>query len=92
MAAYPCHRCDQRFEGEAHNVYLTMFEGDEKASFRFVICSGCRDELGEEWVRRALHRTANGDWLLAADDLELGDCFVVPGGGQDSSKIAWRRG
>jgi hypothetical protein len=76
MAAYPCQRCDQRFEGEARNAYLTIFEGDDKAAFRYVICSGCLEELAEEWLRRGLHRGEHGDWETpTGDELLIGVFF-----------------
>lgn len=75
MAVYPCQRCDRRFEGESKNAYLTVFEGDSKAAFRYVICGGCLQELAEEWLRRGLHRGEEGDWEMADDVLDLPGVF-----------------
>lgn len=88
MAAYPCQRCDQRFEGQAKNAYLTVFEGDDKAAFRYVICSPCLEDLATEWLRRALHRGEHGDWEDAGKDDLLAGVFFSPQGSRNGSK--WR--
>lgn len=62
MAAFPCQRCDQRFDGQAKNAYLTIFEGDDKAAFRYVICGACLEDLADEWLHRGLHRDGSGQW------------------------------
>lgn len=70
MAWQPCLRCEQRFTGEAENVYLTRYEGDSREAYRFVVCPECASSLLEEWRTRALYRDDDGDW-----------CYVEP---QDS--------
>ena len=54
--------CDQRFQGEAQNVYLSFFSGDYAAKLRYVVCPACLDGLAEAWLGRALHRDAQGRW------------------------------
>lgn len=72
LATYPCQKCDQRFHGEALNVYLTVYDGHAKGSFRYVICGSCLDELVAEWLQKALHRTLEGFWEIP----EAGDTLV----------------
>lgn len=62
MGISPCLRCDLRFIGEAKNVYLTSFLGEEREAYRFVVCSPCCDELLVEWRNRALYRDDDGEW------------------------------
>jgi hypothetical protein len=71
MGAFPCLRCSQRFKGEAQNAYLTFYDGDERESYRFVVCEPCLEELLHEWRCRALFRNTDGDW-------EAGDPSDVP--------------
>lgn len=63
MAWMPCLRCGQRFHGEAENVYLTRYVGDERESYRFVCCVDCLDALMSEWRSNALYRDEDGDWV-----------------------------
>jgi hypothetical protein len=72
MAWMPCLNCGSRFEGEAQNVYVTYYLGDERESYRFVVCVECVDELLAAWRTRALYRTLDGDWELP----ELSDAPV----------------
>ena len=62
MAWQPCLRCDQRFSGEAQNAYLTIYDGEYREAYRFVVCSECLVELVTEWRNRALYRDSDGDW------------------------------
>lgn len=89
MAAYPCARCDQRFDGQAKNAYLTVFEGDEKAAFRYVICGSCLEALSEEWVARALHRNQDGDWEASSKDDVLVGLFFSTQPARNGSKSRW---
>lgn len=78
MPIYPCQYCDQPYQGEAYNVYLTLFHKDDKASFRFVVCEPCRDTLVEDWVVKSMTRDGNGDWNLPHGDRSLSDCWILP--------------
>jgi hypothetical protein len=71
MPAYPCLRCAHPFVGEARNVYLTVYRGDERAAFRYIVCPACEEALIEDWLTRALHRSADGDWELPTEGQEL---------------------
>lgn len=62
MARTPCFRCDQPFAGDAHNVYLSYFDGDESAKMRYVCCKGCVEDMFGEWLGRALHRGPDNRW------------------------------
>lgn len=62
MAWAPCLRCDQRFSGEAQNLYLTWFQGDEREAYRFVVCPECADVVVLEWRQRALYKDLDGSW------------------------------
>lgn len=64
MAIYPCLRDQQRFQGEAMNLYLTVYFGDERESYRFVVCPSCAEQLAEEWRENALRRGEDDDWQL----------------------------
>lgn len=68
MAWVPCCRCDERFVGEAQNLYLSVYYGDERESYRYVVCAPCADTILEEWRSKALQRDATGEWG-----------FVLPG-------------
>jgi len=62
MAWQPCLRCDQRFSGEARNVYLTYYLGGDVEAYRFVVCpEGC-EEVMNEWRSRALYRNGSDEW------------------------------
>jgi hypothetical protein len=82
MAIYPCSRCDQPFQGEAQNVYLTLFRGDTKASARFIICGNCCLDLVDEWLTRALWRTPDGQWARPDADEGLDALFWPQEGAQ----------
>lgn len=62
MLKNPCQRCDQPFNGESKNAYLTMYLGDCKARFRWVMCPQCWEAVLEEWTPRALYADKDGDW------------------------------
>jgi hypothetical protein len=89
MAAYPCQRCDQRFDGQAKNAYLTVFEGEDKAAFRYVICSGCLEELATEWLQKALHRDEQGEWENPEKDGILAGVFFSSPTSRNGSKSRW---
>ena len=56
--------CGNRFNGAAKNVYLTIYEGDEKASWRYVVCPSCQESLTDDWRERALYRDEHGQWTF----------------------------
>jgi len=62
MAWTPCCLCDQRFGGEALNLYLSIYFGDEREPYRFVVCQPCAEHLLEAWREKALRRGADGEW------------------------------
>lgn len=62
LAWQPCLRCDQRFNGPALNAYCSVYVGEDAESYRFVVCEPCLDELLDVWRRRALFRSAEGEW------------------------------
>jgi hypothetical protein len=89
MAAFPCQRCDQRFDGQAKNAYLTIFEGEDKAAFRYVICGNCLEDLAQEWLDRGLHRGENGEWTDPEQGAALVGVFFSAQGGRNGSKSRW---
>lgn len=62
MALYPCQSCQQRYPGDARNVYLTTWYGDDKMALRMAICPSCFDGMTAGWMGHAFHRDAHGDW------------------------------
>jgi hypothetical protein len=78
MSAFPCLRCDQPYTGSAFNVYMTLFDGDLKVSFRYIVCPACRDDLAEEWIKRSMYRNGSDQWELPKDDRKLEDLWVLP--------------
>lgn len=64
MATYPCQRCGNPFQGPAKNAYLSIFEGEEAAKWRFVVCSECQESLTEGWTTQALYRDEHGQWAF----------------------------
>lgn len=91
MSAYPCQRCGGRIVGEAKNAYLTLFEGETKASFRYVICLNCQNELVAEWLGRALRRDQDGDWVMSMSEGDDAVVWVSVDGGWDRSKTRSQR-
>lgn len=71
MGWMPCLACDQRFKGEAGNLYLQLYVGDQVEAYRFVVCEGCVEELVVMWRSRALWRDADGEWQMADGELPL---------------------
>ena len=65
MAWMPCLRCKERFDGEALNLYLTAYFGDERESYRYVVCPQCLEVLVAEWRESALFRAEDGEWQLS---------------------------
>lgn len=63
MAWSPCLHCDQRFDGEALNLYCSFYDGDEQERYRLVVCPECAAALLEVWRTRALYRDAYGVWI-----------------------------
>jgi hypothetical protein len=86
MAAYPCQRCDQRFDGEARNAYLNVYSKDAKARFRYVICPACEDTLTEEWLQRSFYADAWGNWCIAFEGETLEAVWVLEGPSQNGPK------
>lgn len=72
MSWQPCLRCEQRFPGEALNVYLSVFAGEEREAYRFVVCPECFELLVAEWRQRALYRNDQGDWTYHDPDEAAG--------------------
>lgn len=70
MARWPCLHCDQRFEGEARNVYLQIYDGDKKLSLRYAVCPSSVDAILSEWWPKALVRDAYGRWVDADPNKE----------------------
>jgi hypothetical protein len=62
MARVPCFLCCSIFEGEARNVYLSVYRGDLSAKFRHIVCPECEGRLASDYVGQALHRDVDGRW------------------------------
>jgi hypothetical protein len=62
MARQPCFRCDQPFGGDGQNVYWTYYRGDESVKLRYIVCTGCVEEMASDWLGRSLHRGPEGRW------------------------------
>jgi hypothetical protein len=90
MARNPCYRCDQRFEGEAQNVYLTYYRGDDNVKFRHLVCAACVLALSDEWCGRALHRDVQGRWTDPDPEESLES--LLEGSGEAPVAISWKNG
>lgn len=87
MAIWPCQLCSQRYTGDARNLYLTYYVGDESAKMRFVICPSCVEEVIGSWLGKALHRSEDGSWC-DPDPEETLEVILV---GQTGLPAAFRR-
>ena len=70
MALMPCTNCGGRFKGEAENVYLQHFVGDQVESYRAVVCPDCVSELLSTWREHGLYRAETGDWEFPDGDTQ----------------------
>lgn len=89
MARTPCFRCDERFAGDAHNVYWTYYDGEEFVKLRYIVCKGCVEEMASDWVGKALHRGADNRWHDADDDETLTSLLRASGSPPDA--IRWQK-
>jgi hypothetical protein len=89
MARVPCFLCDQRFDGEARNVYVTFYDGDLFAKFRHIVCPDCEQSIAEPCLGRALHRDSHGRWV----DPDSGETLqsIQKASGADSDAIRWKK-
>lgn len=62
MAIDPCTQCGQRFNGEARNLYIQHFIGEDGESYRIRSCPPCADDLLEPIRQTALWRDDDGAW------------------------------
>lgn len=62
MAISPCTQCGQRFNGEAQNLYVQHYDGDECEAYRIMACGPCADDLLGPIRRSALWRDDDGAW------------------------------
>lgn len=62
MALMPCTQCGQRFNGEAQNLYLQHYDGDDTEAYRILACTPCLEDLLEPIRRTALWRDDDGAW------------------------------
>lgn len=51
-----------RFDGDAENLYLARYIGNQRERYRFVVCGSCCTEILLPWRSRALFRRADGGW------------------------------
>lgn len=65
MAINPCTQCGQRFNGEAQNLYIQHYDGDDVEAYRIIACPACADDLLEPIRRTALWRDDDGAWNYA---------------------------
>jgi hypothetical protein len=62
MAITPCTQCGQRFNGEAQNLYVQHYEGDNSESYRIIACGPCAEDLLEPIRRTGLWRDDDDAW------------------------------
>lgn len=88
LAIFPCYHCDQRYSGEAQNLYLSWFDKDEAVKLRYVICPDCRDELMDHWKSRALVRGTRG-WAEQPEAFPGWNALKTPQ--EDRQSLPWDR-
>ena len=62
MAFLPCTQCGQRFNGEAQNLYVQHYDGDQAESYRLMCCTPCAEDLLEPIRKSGLWRDDDGAW------------------------------
>lgn len=90
MAPYPCQFCNNPYPGESRNVYLNLYRGQDKASFRFIVCEQCEEALVQDWVPRAMRMSEAGDWTLPPPNAEEVGPGWIPATNGNGPKSTWR--
>ena len=90
MAVFPCLMHGERYEGSARNVYLSLYDGDNRVLLRYVVCKDCEEDLVAPWLNKALFRGESGEWEVWPEGVPLAALYRASGG-LPARTIPWQR-
>jgi len=79
LADYPCDWHGSRYQGPSHRVYLNIYREEEVVKLKGSICGDCLAATVTDWLGRALHMAAEGNWDPPRDGEDLDSLYIDAG-------------